>query len=223
MSEYHRRVNAGFVNVDADLPYGLTVEEVMLAVGDIYTFFDDVNGFLVSKGYGVIESIILGNSYSGIVSEVAVRSLSERSETLSRNMQIGGHPALIPTGTHSDDKVLKGTEGVEVKSSKQKGGWQGHNPEETWLMVFRYNGDCGPDKPLEFVEVLVAHLGRDDWSFSGRKGTSRRTPTASILKSGVAKLRANPIYRNPAFEVNSGKRKRRSGSDNEVSGRFDFG
>lgn len=208
MTKYHERVNPDFVNVDAKLPYGLTVEEIILAVGDVYKFFDDINGFLVSKGYDVIELIILGNSYSGIVSEVAVRSLSERCKNLNRNMQIGGHPNLIPTGTYLDDKVLKGTKGVEVKTSKQKGGWQGHNPEKTWLIIFRYDEDCGPDKPLEFVEVLLAHLELEDWSFSGRKGASRRTPTASILKSGMAKLRANPIYRNPAFEVNSSKRKR---------------
>ncbi len=54
---------------------------------------------------------------------------------------------------------------------------------------------------LEFVEVLIAEIDCSDWSFSGRKGESRRTPTASILKSGTKKLRNNPALRNPDYLV----------------------
>jgi len=55
--------------------------------------------------------------------------------------------------------------------------------------------------PLTFVEILCAKLTKKDWSFSGRKGKSRRTPTASITLSGVDKLRSNFIYRLRGFGV----------------------
>ena len=100
--------------------------------------------------------------------------------------------------------VLKGEEGIEVKASIQKGGWQGHNPEDCWLMVFRYElGKQSTSKsvPLTFVEILCAKLLKIDWSFSGRRGESRRTPTASISRSGVEKLRANFLYRLPGVGV----------------------
>jgi hypothetical protein len=86
----------------------------------------------------------------------------------------------------------------------QKGGWQGHNPEDCWLIVFRYIvGKQDDDRvvPLTFVEILCAKLTKKDWSFSGRKGASRQTPTASVTTSGVEKLRSNFVYRLPGFGV----------------------
>ncbi len=38
---------------------------------------------------------------------------------------------------------------------------------------------------------------REDWIFSGRSDTSRRTITASVTSSGFAKVEANWIYRVP--------------------------
>jgi hypothetical protein len=55
--------------------------------------------------------------------------------------------------------------------------------------------------PLTFVEILGAALKKSDWSFSGRKGASRRTPTASVTSRGVEKLRKNFLYRIPGGGV----------------------
>jgi hypothetical protein len=111
---------------------------------------------------------------------------------------------LLPKGHYSSNLVLKGDEGIEVKAPIQKGGWRGHNPEDCWLMVFRYTvgeQDSGELKPLTFVEILGARLTKSDWSFSGRKGASRRIPTASITATGVEKLRGNFVYRLPGVGV----------------------
>ena len=65
-------------------------------------------------------------------------------------------------------------------------------------MVFRYavgEQEDGTKLPLTFIEILCAEVKQSDWSFSGRKGSSRRTPTASITASGVEKLRRNFLYR----------------------------
>lgn len=194
-----------YFNYDASLPYGLTVAEVRRAIIDTYDFLFDLN--LVSKGYTRLEDLLLGNSRSGMVSEILVKNVAENSRTLTRNRKVGGHPDLIPRGKHLNDEVLHGDEGIEVKTSKQSGGWQGHNPEDAWILVFRYVEDERPDvaplerKPLEFVQVLCAHVTHDEWSFSGRRGASRRTITASITEVGMDKLRSNPIYQNPAYIV----------------------
>lgn len=71
-------------------------------------------------------------------------------------------------------------------------------------MIFRYaigKQDNGEFMPLTFIEILCAKLLKTDWSFSGRQGSSRRTPTASITSSGVEKLRANFLYRIPGVGV----------------------
>lgn len=71
-------------------------------------------------------------------------------------------------------------------------------------MVFRYavgEQEDGTKLPLTFIEILCAEVKQSDWSFSGRKGSSRRTPTASITASGVEKLRQNFVYRLPGVGV----------------------
>lgn len=193
-----------YINRRVILPYGLQVEEVEKAVAETYRLFHGLNDFLQDSGFRRLEELLLGNSLSGIISEFLVKNIARSSDKLEVNMKVGGHPDLLPKGYYSSNLVLKGGEGIEIKSSIQRGGWQGHNPEECWLMVFRYaigEQADGESLPLTFIEILCARLDRSDWSFSGRKETSRRTPTASITTSGVEKLRRNFLYRLPNVGV----------------------
>jgi len=197
-------LDPNFVNPIVKLPYDLTVEEVINAVSETYRLFNGVNNFLTANGFRPLEDLLLGNSLSGIISEFLVKNIAKTSHSLVANLKVGGHPDLLPKGYYSSNLILKGDEGIEVKSSIQRGGWQGHNPENCWLMVFRYvigKKENGEVIPLTFVEILCAKLTKKDWSFSGRKGASRRTPTASITTSGVEKLRNNFLYRLPDFGV----------------------
>lgn len=193
-----------YVNRRASLPYGLRVDEVEKAVAETYRLLHGLNDYLVGAGFLSLEDLLLGNSLSGIISEFLVKNIARASATLDANLKVGGHPDLLPKGHYTSNLVLKGEAGIEVKSSIQAGGWQGHNPEDCWLMVFRYavgqQGD-GAKLPLTFVEILCAEVKQSDWSFSGRKGASRRTPTASITASGVEKLRRNFLYRPPGVGV----------------------
>ena len=194
------------MNPAVTLPYRLTVAEVEQAVEAVYSFLHDINRFLVDRGYDRLEEIMLGNSFAGLLSEMLVRELARHSTALERNVRIGGYPDLLPAGMYANRSVLRGTEGIEVKSSKQKGGWQGHNPEAGWLMVFRYTVDRETQpirerSPAQFVQILAARLELKDWSFSGRVGRSRRTITASITRSGMHKLRSNPVYQHPNYVV----------------------
>lgn len=193
-----------YINRRVLLPYGLRVDEVEKGVAETYRLFHGINDFLVQGGFRPLEELLLGNSLSGIISEFLVKNIARASATLEANRKVGGHPDLLPKGHYSSNLILKGDEGIEVKSSIQRGGWQGHNPEDCWLMVFRYaigEQADGASITLTFVEILCAKLERADWSFSGRKGASRRTPTASITASGVEKLRDNFLYRLPGVGI----------------------
>ncbi len=194
-------------NVNVVLPYGLQLSEVRDALDQIYDFLHDMNSFLVSRGYDRLEEIILGNSLSGFISELAVKRIGANSKSLARNEKIGGHPDLIPRDLYPGNAILRADEGIEVKTSIQSSSWQGHNPERSWILVVQYSVDVLTEpvaerRPSEILKVMCALLDEEDWSFSGRVGASRRTPTASILKSGTAKLHDNAIYEHPRYVRN---------------------
>lgn len=198
------RLEPRYVNRNVALPYSLTVDEVAEAVAETYRLFHGLNDYLSDSGFRPLEALLLGNSLSGIISEFLVKNIARVSKTLEVNLKVGGHPDLLPKGHYSTSFVLKGDQGIEVKASIHKGGWQGHNPEDVWLMIFRYRigeQEVGTIVLLTFVEILCARLDKSDWSFSGRRGTSRRTPTASITAKGVEKLRSNYLYRIPDVGV----------------------
>lgn len=198
------KLDPRYVNRRVSLPYGLTVGEIEEAVAETYRLFHGLNDFLVGGGFCPLEELLLGNSLSGILSELLVKNIGRTSSILEANLKVGGHPDLLPKGHYPSNLVLKGDEGIEVKSSIQNGGWQGHNPEDCWLTIFRYvvgKQEDGKLLSLTFTEILCAKLRKSDWSFSGRKGASRRTPTASITASGVEKLRSSFLYRLPGVGV----------------------
>jgi hypothetical protein len=192
-------------------PLWPTTDQVRHAVEDIYDFFYRINSILVEQeGLDFFESLVLGNTLSGIMSELLVKRISTHSSALTRNILVGGHHDLIPREIYLSNSVLRGNEGIEVKTSKQDGRWQGHNPEVRWLMVFRYKmGDQTQPfeerQPIQFVQILPAYLELEDWSLAERGSQSRRTRTTSINRRGMHKLRSNPVYQDPLFIVAADK------------------
>jgi hypothetical protein len=202
------------LNYDARLPYGLRVAEVRAALEDIYDFLHNVNRFLTEKGWERLEETLMGATFSGMISELVVQSMSRQSASMIRNRYHNGRPDLLPRGRYEGDAVLRGEEGVEVKASRNDSGWQGHNVESGWIMIFQYRLDVASEpveerEPTKFVRVLAAQLNEEDWSFSGRGEGSRRTITASILRSGTEKLLANPVYLDPTYAPSKRSAKRR--------------
>ena len=192
-------------NQNVQLPYGLRVAEVRAAIEDICDFLHNVNRFLTERGWDRLEETLMAATFSGVISEMVVQSTSKQSASLIRNQYHNGRPDLLPKGMYSNDAALQSAEGIEVKASRNVSGWQGHNVESGWIMVFQYAVDLETEpveerQPTKFVRVLIAQLSEGDWGFSGRRETSRRTPTASILRSGREKLLANPLYLDPTYE-----------------------
>jgi hypothetical protein len=165
-------------------------------------FLGFINQQLHSKAIPRLESFLMPANFSSIVGEFMNMSIPKYCSSLMKNQYHNGHPDLIPTDIFPENAVQHASEGIEVKGSRHASGWQGHNPESVWLMVFHFDSNSSsdrskgiPPKPFRFKGVYAAKLEMEDWSFSGRSATSRRTITASVLKSGVDKMKANWIYK----------------------------
>lgn len=207
MARYTDRPNLhprGF-NQNAHVPYGLRTAEIRAAIEDIYDFLHNVNRFLTERGWDRLEETLLAATFSGVISEMVVQSTSKQSGSLIKNQYPNGRPDLLPSGQYPNDAMLQASEEIEVKASRNRSSWQGHNVESGWIMVFQYTVDVAAQpvesrEPTKLVRVLLAQLSEEDWSFSGRGETSRRTPTASILRSGTEKLLGNAVYLDPTYE-----------------------
>ncbi len=193
---------AGF-NPAAILPHGCKSSHIYKAMTEFVDFLSFVNQQLFRKRIQRLESMIMPANFSSIVGEFITSTLPKHCDTLVKNRYHNGHPDLIPKGAFADDSVQHSGDGIEVKASRYLKSWQGHNAEDTWLMVFVFDSNRPIDKPtvarpFKFLLVVGAPLIKADWLFSGRSEQSRRTITASVTSSGFAKMMANWIYKAPS-------------------------
>lgn len=199
------RVRPEHFNPRAQIPYGCTVEHIRAAMNDFLDFLEFVNTQLNTKQIPRLETFLMPANFSSIVGEFMSASIPKHCKTLAKNKYHNGHPDLVPTGRFTGDSILHGDQGIEIKASRYLRGWQGHNAERVWLMVFVFEANRARDEgndvapmPFRFLKVVGAQLTEQDWLFSGRSETSRRTITASVTTSGFEKMEANWIYRSPA-------------------------
>lgn len=188
---------SGF-NENVSLPYGLEISHIKLAMQDFLDFLGFVNSQLYTKDIPRLESMMMSANFSSVVGEFMASTIPKYCLALTKNRHHNGHPDLVPVGFYPNNAVLHGMEGIELKASRYLKGWQGHNPEDVWLMVFVFDSNRPKDtvpRPFRFVSVFGAALTQSDWRFSGRSGESRRTITASVTASGFQKMSANWIYR----------------------------
>jgi hypothetical protein len=186
------------------LPYGLKPDHIQAAMQEFIDFLQFVNTQLNSKGILRLESMLMPANFSSMVGEFMGASIPKYCPTLARNQYHNGHPDLVPHGRFTNDAIQYSHEGVEIKASRYEKGWQGHNPEEVFLMVFVFESNGPRDgylnidpMPFRFKMVTGAHLEKSDWKFAGRSKDSRRTITASVTKSGYDKMLNNWIYLSP--------------------------
>jgi hypothetical protein len=175
------------------LPYGLAFSHIKSAVQQTEEYFIQMNKAAIDIGCPAITEILAANAISGFVSDLMIAGICKACPSLIKNEKTGGYPDMLPTADYPSSFVQKGETGIEVKSSKRKNGWIGHNPESGWFLTIKYK-NIVETKCIVIEQVLLAHLSLGDWSFSPRKENSRRTPTASINKCGVSKLMENIVY-----------------------------
>lgn len=217
-------VNPKGVNPDCEIPYGVTADHVYSSLADFVELLGFMNRQLITKEVPRLETFLMPAAFSSFVGEFMNVRVPRFCAEVVKNRYHNGHPDLIPIGQFPNNAVPHSTVGIEVKGSRNRSGWQGHNAENVWLMVFVFDANSANDetnavkegkqpvaKPFRFVEVLGGQLEIEDWQFSGRSETSRRTITATVKPSGYAKMAANWIYRDPAIPpLKRGQQRRQS-------------
>lgn len=203
--------NDGF-NPRAELPYGLPVEQLGNALLAFNEFLGFINQQLFTREVPRLESLLMPANFSSMVGEFMSASIPKYCSSLVKNNYHNGHPDLIPTGSFPNNAVQHVNEGIEIKASRYKARWQGHNPEDIWLMVFVFDSNRPADiakgtqpRPFRFNMVVGARLTRDDWVFAGRSATSRRTITASVTTAASARMVENWIYRDTCGQTGKSK------------------
>ena len=193
-----QKLNPNGFNPDVVLPYELEVDQIVSAMNGFLDFLKIINLELNRREITRLESMLMPANFSSIVGEFMTTSIPKFCPTLVKNKYHNGHPDLVPSGLFPNDAVQHSDQGIEIKASRYPRGWQGHNPEDIWLMVFVFDCNRPRDeipRSFKFVQVVGALLTKSDWLFAGRREGSRRTITASVTDSGYRKLMANWIYR----------------------------
>ena len=195
--------NSDDANPASVMPYGTSAAGLVTAMNDVYAYLHAVNVASVEHGYGRLEELMQPAGFSGLLSQTFMRAVARAFENatpgLTLNQYPNGRPDLVPRAHYPGDAAQNGREGVELKTSRATSGWQGHNPEGGWLMVIQIAVDTETQPnydrvPTTVERVLIAELEESDWNFSGRGAGSRRTPTASINRTGREKLESGTAY-----------------------------
>ena len=185
-------------NPNPSLPYELRIMDFESAMQDVYDFFYDVNSHLVEKGLERLDDMLRPAIMSGVLSDMMTASLAKHSRTLTENTYFNGHPDLVVQGVYADNAIRSGSEGVEVKTTRKKGGAvDTHGAREQWMCVFVYTVDNATEPatdraPMTFTEVYLARVTVDDFRRNARGELGTRT--ATLHREGVKKLREQWLY-----------------------------
>lgn len=194
-----RTVDVASLNAEARLPFQLRLKDFEVALQDVYDFFFDVNSHLISKGLMRLDDMLRPAIMSGLLSDMLTSSLAKHARTLTENRYFNGHPDLIVRGVYPNDSVQAGSEGVEIKTTRKKGGAvDTHGAREQWMCVFVYDIDSVTEPaqqraPMRFTEVYLAQVVVEDFRRNPRGELGTRT--ATLHREGVLKLRQSWIYR----------------------------
>jgi hypothetical protein len=135
-------------------------------------------------------------------------SLASHARGLTVNLHHNGHPDLLVKGRYPGDAVEAGRDGVEIKASRNTGGAvDTHGARNETMCVFTYSVDNNPSvravdrEPLTFQEIYIAEVEESDFRFNKRG--ERGTPTATLHREGLMKLRAGLVYKDLTGESRS--------------------
>jgi len=191
-------VNRTRFNPLVSLPYELRIRDFESAMQDVYDFFYDVNANLVGKGLQRLDDMLRPAITSGILSDMVTASLAKHSRVLTENTYFNGHPDLVVQGVYPDNAVKAGSQGVEIKTTRKKGGAvDTHGARDQWMCVFVYCVDhetepASDRQPMTFTEVYLSEVSMEDFRRNPRSELGTRT--ATLDRHGIRKLRQNWLY-----------------------------
>lgn len=191
-------VDVARLNQNAVLPFELRLQDFQIAMQDVYDFFFDVNTMFQQKGLPRYEEVLRAANMSGMISDMLTASMASHSRTLAQNTYHNGHPDLIIAGAYPNNAIKSGELGVEIKTTRKKGGAvDTHGARDQWMCVFVYEMDCITEPAqnraaTKFTEVYLAHVTIDDFRRNERGELGTRT--ATLHAQGIRKLRESWIY-----------------------------
>lgn len=194
-------VNTTGFNTALALPFELRLKDFEIAMQDVYDFFFDVNSLFYSKGLPRLDDSLRAANMSGMISDMLTASVAKHSRTLTQNSYHNGHPDLIVNGRYANNSVKAGTDGIEIKTTRHKGGQvDTHGAREQWMCVFVYQVDTVTQpaqdrRATRFTEVYLSHVVEADFRKNERGELGTRT--ATVAKEGIQKMRSNWLYLSP--------------------------
>ena len=183
------------------LPYQLRIDDFRLALTDVYDFFYDVNEHLTGRGLPRLDDFLRPAIMSGVLSDMLTSSLARHSRSLVENQYFNGQPDLVVQGIYPGNSVQAGEQGIEVKTTRNRGGAvDTHGARNQWMCVFVYevDGETEPAidrRPMTFTEVYLGQVTLDDFRRNPRGELGTRT--ATLHRDGIRKLRESWVYRYP--------------------------
>jgi hypothetical protein len=204
-------------NSEIELPYQLRLDDFHGAMQDVYDFLFDVNTGLATKGLERLDDMLRPANMSGMLSDMLTASLARHSRALIANAYPNGHPDLLLKGQYVNNSVKAGEHGIEIKSTRKKGGAvDTHGGRDQWMCVFVYAVDNETEpavarRSMTFEEVYLGKVGVDDFRRNERGDLGTRT--ATLHAEGIAKLRAGWVYRNQEASTRMAARR---GSDSRA-------
>ena len=191
-------VDASAFNPNAELPFELRLKDFEIAMQDVYDFFYDVNVLFHRKGLPRLDDELRPAIMSGMLSDMLTASMAKHSRSLTQNRYFNGHPDLIVSGRYPNNKVKSGSDGVEIKTTRKRGGAvDTHGARDQWMCVFVYEIDNQTEpaqdrRPMRFSEIYLGHVTVADFRKNPRGELGTRT--ATLDRSGIQKLRSTWIY-----------------------------
>lgn len=186
-------------NPDAALPYELRAADFEMAMRDVYDFFFDVNSYLLGKGLDRLDDMLRPANCSGTLLDMLTDALAKHSRTLTVNRFPNGHPDLVVQGRYPNDRVKAGEHGMEVKSTRKRGGAVDmHGARDQILCTFVYEVDNDRGKPahqrepLTVREIYVGGVTVAEFRRNARGELGTRT--ATLGRDGIRRFRQNWIY-----------------------------
>ncbi|MEO6805632.1 MAG: hypothetical protein ABI286_06360 [Edaphobacter sp.] len=197
--QVRQNVDTTRFNPEMTLPYSLRISDFQVAMEDVYDFFFDVNTFFLERGLPRLDDLLRPANMSGLLSDMLTASIAKHSRTLVQNSYHNGHPDLLLNGKYPLNSAKAGAEGVEIKTTRKKGGAvDTHGGRDQWMCVFVYEVDTASEpaqnrRAMRFTELYLSHVAALDFRKNARGELGTRT--ATLDRDGIKKLRANWVYK----------------------------
>jgi transcriptional regulator with XRE-family HTH domain len=189
------RLETKYFRPQAPLPEGLTISHIEAAANLTQSIIHRINRNMTLEIGQTLQSLIQGNNFSWLVSNIFSNAMDECSP-YKHNHDQRYHDLIYKKG-NSGAGI-----GLEVKTTINisKGG-ESHNGHSGWHVIACYNFVENGD--IQFVHIMFAKLNghqdtSPDWSYVGSKVNSdtgsRRTETYITTLTGTTKLRDGSAY-----------------------------